>query len=146
MAHWRSRLTISRAHWRSRLTISRAHWRSRLTISRAHWRSRLTISVDWDTFTSQSNWSTKNFEVFLFCSYVQTCDPGTGPILAQGHNSDQMGKGPPGDATYQIAKLYAFQFQKRRILKFVFFVPKFQPATPPGGASFDPRASYQQAW
>ena len=33
----------------------------------------------------------------------------------------------------------AFQFQRRRILKFAFFVPMFKIVTPRGRASFDPR-------
>ena len=33
--------------------------------------------------------------------------PGAGPFLAQGDNLNKLGRGPLGDATYQISKLYA---------------------------------------
>ena len=43
---------------------------------------------------------------------------------------NEIDKGPQRDAKYQISKLYPFQFQRRRILKLVFFVPMFQLVTP----------------
>ena len=80
----------------------------------------------------------KNFEFCLLCSQVQTCDPWG------------VGKGPQGDVAYQISKFYAFQFQRRRILKMGFFVLTFQLVNPPppgpGRASFDPGASNEQTW
>ena len=57
---------------------------------------------------------------FGFCLGVE-------PILTQ------------GDATYYISKLCAFQFQRRRILKFAVFVSMFQYVTPETGVTFDPR-------
>ena len=48
-----------------------------------------------------------------------------------------------GDATYQITKLYPFQFQRRRILKLVFFVPMFQIVTPGVGSVLTPKESYE---
>ena len=63
----------------------------------------------------------------------------TQPRFHQDKYSDKLGRGPLGDATYQISKLYTFYFQ-RRFLKFSFFVPVFQTCDPWGGASFDPRA------
>ena len=43
---------------------------------------------------------------------------------------NKRGRGQLGDATYQLSKLYAFQFQRRRILKFSFFVSMFELVTP----------------
>ena len=65
----------------------------------------------------------------LLCSYVPSCDPGAGPILTQGHHMNKIGRGPQGDAIYQVSKLNAFQFQ-RRILKLAVFVSMFQLVTP----------------
>ena len=48
----------------------------------------------------------------------------------KGHHTNKIDKGLQADATYQISKLYPFQFQRRRILKLVFFVPIFQLVTP----------------
>ena len=42
------------------------------------------------------------------------------------------GRGPLGDASYQISKLYAFKFQ-RRFLKISFFVPMLKLVTPGAG-------------
>ena len=43
---------------------------------------------------------------------------------------NKLGRGPQGDAKSKMSKLYAFQFQRRRILKMGFFVPMFQLVTP----------------
>ena len=73
----------------------------------------------------------KNFEVFIPCSYVQTCDPwGQGKFSAKGHHMNKLGRGALGNATYQISELHAFQFQRGRILKFVFFVSMSTTPTP----------------
>ena len=45
-----------------------------------------------------------------------------------------------------ISKLYAFQFQRKRILKIGFFVPMFQLVTPGVGPIFTPGASSKQTW
>ena len=51
----------------------------------------------------------KNFKVFLLCSYVSNLwPPGRGPIWPQGHDMNNLGKGPLGDATYKISKLCTF--------------------------------------
>ena len=82
----------------------------------------------------------KNFKVFLLCSYVSNLwPPVRGPIWPQGHHMNNLGRGPLGDATYEISKLCTFYFQRRKILKFSFFVPMFRTCDPRGGASFDPR-------
>ena len=59
---------------------------------------------------------------------------------------NKIGKGPQRDAKYQISKLLSFQFQRRRILKLVFFVPMFQLVTPGAGPVLTPRATYEQTW
>ena len=59
------------------------------------------------------------FPCFLLCSYVHACDcSGPGQFWLQGQWMEKFGRGLLRDATYQISKLYAFQFQRRRILKF----------------------------
>ena len=74
----------------------------------------------------------KNFKVFLLCSYVSNLwPPGWGPVWPQGHHMNNLGRGPQGDATYKISKLYAFYFKRRKILKFSFFVPMFQSCESP---------------
>ena len=47
----------------------------------------------------------------------------------KGHHVNRIDKGLQGDATYRKSKLYLFQFQRRRILKLVFFVPMFELVT-----------------
>ena len=63
--------------------------------------------------------------------------PGRGQFWLEGHHMNKLGRGPQGDAVYQISKVYTFQFQRRIILKMGFFVPIFQLVTPQGGASFN---------
>ena len=57
---------------------------------------------------------------------------------------NKHGKGPQGDATYQISNLCAIQFQRRKILKMGFFVPMFQLMTPLAGPALTAGASYEQ--
>ena len=59
---------------------------------------------------------------------------------------NKLNKGLRGDATYQISKLYAVQFQRRRTLKFFFFVPMFQTCDPGRGPILAPGASNKQSW
>ena len=56
-----------------------------------------------------------------------------------GHHMNKIDKGLQGDATYQKSMLYPFQFQRRRILKLVFFLPMFQLVTPGVGSVFTQR-------
>ena len=56
---------------------------------------------------------------------------------------NEIDKGPQRDAKYQKSKLYLFQFQRRRILKLVFFVPMFQLVTPGVGSVLTPKESYE---
>ena len=44
--------------------------------------------------------------------------PGRGHFWPQGYYLNKLGRGSPGDATYQISKPYALWFQSRRFLKF----------------------------
>ena len=81
----------------------------------------------------------------FFVPFVATCDlRGGASFDPKGHHMNKIDKGLQGDATYQKSKLCPFQFQRRSILKLVFFVSMFQLVTPPpppkrGGVSFDPR-------
>ena len=59
---------------------------------------------------------------------------------------NKLGRGPQGDATYKISKLFTFQFQKRIVLKFAVFVSVFQHVTPRTGSVLTPEASYEQTW
>ena len=75
-------------------------------------------------------------EFYIFVPLVPTCDPWGGASFdPKGHHMNKIGKGSQGKATYQKTKLYPFQFQRRRILKLVFFVPIFKLVTP-GWAQF----------
>ena len=47
----------------------------------------------------------------------KTCGPRAGPLLPQGYNFNNFGRGPLNKATYQISKAWAFWFQTRRFLK-----------------------------
>ena len=67
-------------------------------------------------------------------SYVPTCDPwGGASFYLMGYQMNKLGRSPLGDATYKISKLYAFHFQRRRIPKFVFFVPMLELVNPTAG-------------
>ena len=70
---------------------------------------------------------------YIFVPLVPTCDPQVEASFdPKGHHMNKIDKRRLGDATYQKSKLYPFQFQRRRILKLVFFVPMFQLVTPRG--------------
>ena len=55
---------------------------------------------------------------------------------------NNLGTSPLGDASYQISKLCTFSFQRRRILKFSFFVPMFRTCDPPGPGQFGPQGHH----
>ena len=87
-----------------------------------------------------SSFRKNNFEIFIPCSYVQNCDPlGWGKFWAKGHHMNKLGKGVLGNATYQISKLHALHFQRRKVLKIGCFVPMFHLVTLRCRANFDPR-------
>ena len=83
-------------------------------------------------------------EFYIFVPSVPTCDPrGEASFDPKGHHVNKIDKGLQGDVTYQTSKLYLFQFQRRRILKLVFFVPVFQLVTPGVGSLLTPKESYE---
>ena len=87
-----------------------------------------------DSFSPQMN----STSLFLWFKLVT---PGWGQFWSQGASYEQIDKGLQGDATHQKSKLYPFQFQRRRILKLVFFVPMFQLVTP-GWGQFWPQRNH----
>ena len=72
--------------------------------------------------------------------------PGRGQFWPQGHHMNKLGRRHQGGAIYQVSKLQVFQFKRRRILKFSFFVPLFQLVTYGAGPVLIPGASYEQTW
>ena len=81
---------------------------------------------------------------YIFVPLVPTCDhQGGASFDPKGHHVNKIDKGLQGDATYRRSKLYFFQFQRRRILKLVFFVPMFQLVTPGVGSVLTPKESYE---
>ena len=74
----------------------------------------------------------------------QLVTPGRGQFWTHDHHMNKFGKRPQGDAKDQISKLYAFQFQRRRILKMGFYVPMFQLVTLGVGQILTQGASYEQ--
>ena len=90
-----------------------------------------------ESFSPQGN----STSLFL---WFQLVTPGVGANFdPKGHHMNKIDKGLQGDATYRKSKLYPFQFQKRRILKLVFFVPMFQLVTPGVGPVLTPKESYE---
>ena len=84
-------------------------------------------------------------KLYIFVPLVQTCDSRGGASFdSKGHHMNNTDKGLQGDATYQKSKLYPFQFQRRRILKLVIFVPIFQIVTPGVGSVLTPKESYEK--
>ena len=84
------------------------------------------------------------FPSLFLCSNLWP--PGQGRFWLKGHHMNKLGRGPLEDAIYQISKLYAFQFQWIRILKFSFFVPVFKLVTPGTAPVLTPRASFEWTW
>ena len=77
---------------------------------------------------------------FLFpCSNLRS--PGRGKFWAKGHHMNKLGRGTLGNATHQISKLHAFQFQRDRILKLVCFVLMFHLVSP-GRGQFWPQGHH----
>ena len=86
-------------------------------------------------------------ELYIFVPLVPTCDPrGGASFNTKGHHMNTIDKGLQGDAAYQKSKLYPYQFQRRRILKLVFFVPMFQLVTPGVGSVLTQKESYEYNW
>ena len=69
-------------------------------------------------------------EFYIFVPCVPTCDTRGGASFdPKGHHMNKINIGLQGCATYQKSKLYTCKFQRRRILKLVFFVSMFQLVT-----------------
>ena len=84
-------------------------------------------------------------EFYIFVPLVPSCDPRGGASFdPKGHCMNKIDKGLQGDATYQESKLYPLQFQRRRILKLVFFVPMLQLVIPRVGSVLTPKESYER--
>ena len=82
-------------------------------------------------------------EFYIFVPLVQTSVPRFGASFdPKGHHMNKIYKGLQGDAKYQKSKLYPFQFQRRRILKLVFFVP-VPTCNPVFGSVLTPKESYE---
>ena len=75
--------------------------------------------------------------------WFQLVTPRVGPVLIPRGIVNKIDKGLQEDATYRKSKLYLFQFQRRRILKLVFFVPMFQLVTLGVGSVLTPKGSYE---
>ena len=84
---------------------------------------------------SPESYSPQMDSVSLFL-WFQLVTHGVGPVE---HHTKKIDKGLQGDATYQKSMLYPFQFQRKRILKLVFFLPMFQLLTPMVGSVLTPR-------
>ena len=84
-------------------------------------------------------WRRRFFNIFLCISMVGTYDP-----LARGHlgpwdlGLNKLGKGPPGNATYQISSTWAKQFWSKDFE--VYFI--FEPKTPPPQGHFRPQGHH----
>ena len=80
----------------------------------------------------------KNFEDGFLCSYIPTCELLCRASFDPWGIMNKLGRGPQGDATYQISRLNAFQFQRKK--NEVCLLCSYDPISDPqGGASFDPR-------
>ena len=77
-------------------------------------------------------WQRRFLNIFLCFSMVRTQDP-----LARGHvgpwslGLNKFGKGPPGNAIYQISSPWAKQFWRRRFFKYISFLNLRPPAAGP---------------
>ena len=69
------------------------------------------------------------------------CSLGWGHFYPQGHDLNKLGRGPPGDAKYQISRLYAIWFQTRRFFMF-YYISLRKTCDPRGGAIFGPRGMF----
>ena len=81
-------------------------------------------------------------EFYIFVPLVPTSDPRGGASFdPKRHHMNKIDNGLQGITTYQKFKFYPFQFQGRRILKLVFFVPMFKLVTPGVGSVLTPTES-----
>ena len=94
----------------------------------------------------------------FFVPMFELVNLGAGPVLTLGASFERRGRDPLGYATYMLNKLgggrpgdalhtkyqrlYVFQFQRRRVLRYFFFVPMFELVTPVARACIDPLGLY----
>ena len=71
-------------------------------------------------------------EDFLRFYYEKLISPRAGPFWARGHNLNKLGKAPLGDATYQISKLLALWFRRRRFFKIIISLDLLMGCNPDG--------------
>ena len=60
-------------------------------------------------------------KISFFVSMFQLVNPGTGPVLTPGASNEQLGRGPQGDAIYQISNLLPSSFKEEEFLHFLSF-------------------------
>ena len=58
------------------------------------------------------------FHVFPIYAKVNNVAPRAGHYCPQGHNLNKLNRGSLGDATYQISRLQALWFQRRKYFHF----------------------------
>ena len=76
------------------------------------------------------------FYIFPYISLCKTCDPAANLFWPQGYNLNKLGRGPLGDATYQISRLWALWFQRRRFFFNVFPYISLWKQCDPGAGPF----------
>ena len=66
--------------------------------------------------------------------------PGWGHFLPQGHNLNKLGRGPLGDATYQISiKALCLMASDKKMFSYFPYISLCKTCDPKGGAIFGPR-------
>ena len=54
----------------------------------------------------------KIFHISPYISLCKTCNPGVESFKPRGQNLNKSGRGPLGDASYQISRLYPYGFRE----------------------------------
>ena len=92
-------------------------------------------------------WRRRFFNIFL-CISVHFYGSNLGPLVL-GHPGpwdlglNELGKGPPSNATYQISSTWAKQFWRRRFLSIFHFWTQDPPTT---GPFWTPGPPFEQTW
>ena len=76
------------------------------------------------------------FHVFRKKAFVKHVTQGAGPLWPQGHTLNKVGKGPLGDATYQISRLYALWFPTGRFFHVFPYISLCKTCDLPAGTFF----------
>ena len=71
-------------------------------------------------------------------AYVKHVTPGMGHFWNQGHKLNKLGRGPLGDTTYQISRLYGLWFQISRFFH-VLYISLCKTCDPRDVAMFGPK-------